>query len=217
MALVLMCVAVAGCAAPQAPSEEWREKIGTPPITHIVLIQLKDPSRTRELLEDCNRLIPGIPSVLAYTSGTPLPMDRPNIVSDYSVGLFVAFKDDEGYRTYTDHPLHLALVEKWRGAWKDVRVVDFVDPPSTGSAVAPQPAGTPQKSTPAPSPTPPAQAAPAQAAPAQTPPAPASQAPPLSAPQQSAPPSQPAPAPPAQPGPPGTSGQPAQKPAPKPV
>jgi hypothetical protein len=154
-----------------------------------VLIQLKDPSRSRELLEDCNRLIPGIPAVLAYTSGTPLPMDRPNIVSDYSVGFFVAFKDDEGYRAYTDHPSHLALVEKWRSAWKDIRIVDFLDgsiqpagaatstqaapggaaptagsPPATGAGSATAQPATAQ----------PAQAQPAQAPTTSAPPRPAS-------------------------------------------
>jgi len=123
----IACLPLAGCSSPPDAVETRRVEISTPPIAHVVLITLKDPTRAAELVEDCNRLVPGIPSVLAYSCGLPLPSDRANVVGDYSVGFFVAFADEAGYREYTDHPSHLALVDKWRTAWKEVRIFDFVD------------------------------------------------------------------------------------------
>lgn len=130
MALPLLLATA--CATPQERVEERRTQIATPPITHIVLIQLKDPSRARELVEDCNRSLPGIPSVLAYACGEPLQSERPNVMKNYSVGFFVAFADEAGYKAYTEDPAQTALVEKWRTAWKDVRIFDFLEPANLG-------------------------------------------------------------------------------------
>lgn len=142
---------MAGCSTPPDAVEERRIEISTPPIAHVVLITLKDPTRAAELVEDCNRLVPGIPSVLAYSCGLPLPSDRANVVGDYSVGFFVAFADEAGYREYTDHPSHLALVDKWRTAWKEVRIFDFVDgmvPLPQASPVEPAPSTDPKGTPP---------------------------------------------------------------------
>lgn len=129
-ALALIALAaLAGCATPEQRVEQRRVEIATAPITHIVLIQLKDPTRAAELIEDCDRSVPGIPAVKAYSCGLPFPSDRPNVVGDYSVGFSVSFENEEGYRAYTEDPAHLALVEKWKTAWKDVRIFDFLDSP----------------------------------------------------------------------------------------
>lgn len=149
----LACLTLAGCSTPPNAVEERRVEISTPPIAHVVLITLKDPTRAAELVVDCNRLVPGIPSVLAYSCGLPLPSDRANVVGDYSVGFFVAFADEAGYREYTDHPSHLALVDKWRTAWKEVRIFDFVDgmvPVPQVPSVETAPATEPGSATPAP-------------------------------------------------------------------
>jgi hypothetical protein len=61
------------------------------------------------------------------------------VVENYSVGFLVTFQDEDGYKAYTDDPAHLALVEKWRNAWKEVRIFDFLDAP-VGAAPALQPA-----------------------------------------------------------------------------
>lgn len=152
----IACLPLAGCSSPPDAVETRRVEISTPPIAHVVLITLKDPTRAAELVEDCNRLVPGIPSVLAYSCGLPLPSDRANVVGDYSVGFFVAFADEAGYREYTDHPSHLALVDKWRTAWKEVRIFDFVDgmvPPAEPKPTEPTPATEPKGALPAGAPT----------------------------------------------------------------
>ncbi|MBL9140356.1 MAG: Dabb family protein [Phycisphaerae bacterium] len=155
-ALAAAALLASACATPEERVEERRNQIATPPITHIVLIQLKDPSRARELVEDCNRSLPGIPAVLAYACGEPLASDRPNVMKNYSVGFFVSFRDEEGYKEYTEDPAQLALVEKWRTAWKDVRIFDFleatgapfVQPPAAAApAPATQPSPPPQPAT----------------------------------------------------------------------
>lgn len=150
-----LCLVCTGCATPEQRVEQRRTRIAAAPITHIVLIELKDPTRTAELIEDCNRSLPGIESVKAYTCGAPLVTGRANVVADYSVGIYVAFEDDDGYREYVDHPAHVALAEKWRAAWKNVRIYDFLDDPKPPVPM-PEPVNT---TSPAPTPaTPPAPA-----------------------------------------------------------
>jgi hypothetical protein len=180
-ALALACI-LAGCeATPEAASLARRNDLDTPGITHVVLVQLKDPSRTAELVADCDRALPGIPGVAGYSCGVPLDMGRSNVSGDYDVGIYVGFRGAAEYRAYLEDPGHLALVERWREGWKAVRIFDVVEgvaaaapvdrpatPPSPAAAPgnAPSqpapPAAVPQTSpTPGPSPT----AAPAPAKP----------------------------------------------------
>lgn len=165
---------LAGCAG--GPQAAEPRQAPTPPITHVVLIQLKDPTRTQELILDCDRTLPAISSVLTYSCGRPMASNRPNVVDDYSVGIYVGFKDEDGYRVYADDPGHLALVEKWRTAWKSIKIYDILD--------AASPAGMEQPVAPAAQPAP--AAAPA-AAPATPPAAPAASSSPGTAPAGSTP------------------------------
>jgi hypothetical protein len=186
-----------GCAStPEAESLARKDDLGTAPITHVVLVQLKDPTRIGELVADCDRALPGIPGVAAYSCGVPLDMGRSNVTKDYDVGIYVGFADASAYRGYLDDPRHLALVEEWRDGWKAVRIFDVLagDPAAvqavTASRTAPPPAEVPapKPAAPAPAAAPastPAPAAPASAAPASSAPtsaAPASAAPPSAAP-----------------------------------
>lgn len=186
-----------GCAStPEAESLARKDDLGTAPITHVVLVQLKDPTRIGELVADCDRALPGIPGVAAYSCGVPLDMGRSNVTKDYDVGIYVGFADASAYRGYLDDPRHLALVEEWRDGWKAVRIFDVLagDPAAvqavTASRTAPPPAEVPapKPAAPAPAAAPastPAPAAPASAAPANSAPtsaAPASAAPPSAAP-----------------------------------
>lgn len=173
---------VAGCAStPEAESLARKEKLETPAITHVVLVQLKDPSRTAELVADCDRALPGIESVRGYACGVPMETGRSNVIGDYDVGIYVGFVDSTGYRAYLDDPRHLDLVERWREGWKAVRIFDVISPeaPEARKAPVPEPVvapaaeqdakagakGPPEPGTPGPS-------APANA-PAATPAAPA--------------------------------------------
>jgi hypothetical protein len=186
-----------GCAStPEAEALARTDDLGTAPITHVVLVQLKDPTRIGELVADCDRALPGIPGVAAYSCGVPLDMGRSNVTKDYDVGIYVGFADASAYRGYLDDPRHLALVEEWRDGWKAVRIFDVLagDPAAvqavTASRTAPPPAEVPapKPAAPAPAAAPastPAPAAPASAAPASSAPtsaAPASAAPPSAAP-----------------------------------
>jgi hypothetical protein len=149
---------VAGCAStPEAASLARKERLETPAITHVVLVQLKDPSRTAELVADCDRALPGIESVRGYACGVPMETGRSNVIGDYDVGIYVGFVDATGYRAYLDDPRHLDLVERWREGWKAVRIFDVISPEAPEArkapAVEPAPLPAPQApgaSTPAP-------------------------------------------------------------------
>lgn len=145
-ALLAFVALVAGCAStPEAESLARKEKLETPAITHVVLVQLKDPSRTAELVADCDRALPGIESVRGYACGVPMETGRSNVIGDYDVGIYVGFVDSTGYRAYLDDPRHLDLVERWREGWKAVRIFDVISPeaPEARKAPEPTPAVTP--------------------------------------------------------------------------
>lgn len=134
------------CAStPEAESLARKERLETPAITHVVLVQLKDPSRTAELVADCDRALPGIESVRGYACGVPMETGRSNVIGDYDVGIYVGFVDSTGYRAYLDDPRHLDLVERWREGWKAVRIFDVISPeaPEARRAPAPEPVVAP--------------------------------------------------------------------------
>jgi hypothetical protein len=119
---------LAACtAAPEAIALERKADLGTAPITHLVLIQLKDPSRVQELVADCDRALPSIEAVAAYSCGVPLVSKRVTVLNDYDVGIYVGFRTNAEYRAYLEDPRHTALVERWRDGWKAVRIFDLVD------------------------------------------------------------------------------------------
>ncbi len=127
-ACALLALALAACeTTPEAQSLARKVDLDTAPLTHVVLVQLKDPSRAAELIQDCDRVLPSIEGVAAYSCGVPLVTGRTNVTSDYDVGIYVGFRTEAAYRDYIDHVRHLALVESWRDGWKAVRIFDIVE------------------------------------------------------------------------------------------
>jgi hypothetical protein len=143
LAWVLPLAAVACQSTPEAQSLARREDLGSPAITHLVLVQLKDPSRLAELVADCDRVLPAIEGVAGYSCGVPLDMGRSNVSGDYDVGIYVGFRDADSYRSYVDDPRHLELVERWRDGWKGVRIFDVIEGIPTVAPPAPAPSAVP--------------------------------------------------------------------------
>ena len=190
LACATLGIAFVGCAStPEAQSLARKADLDTAPITHVVLVQLKDPTRTAELIADCDQVLPAITGVSGYSCGVPLVTGRTNVTGDYDVGIYVGFRTDADYRSYVDDPRHLAMVDRWRDGWKAVRIFDVVSGmpaasavPGTAAAPTAAPAATPASAAPAIRPAVPAAPAAASPAPAPAPapgatPAPKSAAP----------------------------------------
>lgn len=159
-AAALAALLAAGCATtPEEASLKRRDAITTAPITHVVLIDLKDPTRTAELVADCDRTLPGIESVISYACGVPMVTDRANVLSDYDVGFSVGFHSEAEYKAYLEDPRHQGIVARWREAWKSVKIYDIVSGAAPANTVMLPPA-------PAKPPTPAADPSPAASAPA---------------------------------------------------
>ena len=172
LACAALGIAFVGCAStPEAQSLARKADLDTAPITHVVLVQLKDPTRTAELIADCDQVLPAIKGVSGYSCGIPLVTGRTNVTGDYDVGIYVGFRTDADYRSYVDDPRHLAMVDRWRDGWKAVRIFDVISGmpaasavPGTAAAPTAAPAATPASAAPAIRPAVPA--APAAASPA---------------------------------------------------
>lgn len=179
LACAALGIAFVGCAStPEAQSLARKADLDTAPITHVVLVQLKDPTRTAELIADCDQVLPAIKGVSGYSCGVPLVTGRTNVTGDYDVGIYVGFRTEAEYRAYVDDPRHMAMVDRWRDGWKAVRIFDVISGMPAASAVpgtAAVPATAAQTTAPAATPASATQAnRPAvPAAPAATSPAPA--------------------------------------------
>lgn len=114
MSAALVVIALSGgCAAPKAP-----------PITHVVLISLADPTQSDELIAECRADLAKIPSITLFGCGRAVDTDRANVDGNYDVGLVIGFDSEEGYRRYVEDPVHVRLVEKWKPRWTRARIFD---------------------------------------------------------------------------------------------
>lgn len=150
LACAALGIALLGCAStPEAQSLARKADLDTPPITHVVLVQLKDPTRAAELIADCDEVLPSIKGVSGYSCGAPLVTGRTNVTGDYDVGIYVGFRTEAEYRAYVDDPRHLSMVDRWREGWKGVRIFDVMSGMPTATA-APATSATPAATTPTP-------------------------------------------------------------------
>jgi hypothetical protein len=95
-------------------------------IQHVLLLKLDDPSRRTALIEDCDRLLPGIEGVVSYWSGTPDESGRvsPAIDSNWDVALCVGYPNEAAYAAYVIDPAHIKLVSTWKPELLWLRIHD---------------------------------------------------------------------------------------------
>lgn len=97
-------------------------------INHVVLITLRDPARAEALIEDSDRMLGTIPSVVSYFCGRHLESGRTTVDGTYTVALYVGFNSMEGYQAYLDHEGHTELVAAWGPEVESMRIFDVHDP-----------------------------------------------------------------------------------------
>jgi hypothetical protein len=116
-----------GCSQPRSASIE--KSANQAALNHVVLVSLKDPADTQQLLADCHRLLPLIPTVRTWWIGTPVDTGRAKVDDAYEVGLCVGFEDEAGLQAYLVDPLHLELVDEWGPKASQFRIFDIgLDP-----------------------------------------------------------------------------------------
>lgn len=114
---------LSGCATSSATVRAATAK----PIHHIVFINLSDPTQSEELIRD-SRALAEIPGVSGLIVGPRYNSGRAAAATDFDVGLSLDLASDADYRRYLDHPLHQALITKWRPRWQSAQIRDFSDP-----------------------------------------------------------------------------------------
>ncbi len=113
-----LALATTSCAATTLPADA---------LGHDVFITLKksDASSIAGLTQDCRKLreIPGIlrldagPRAAAMTSEFNDPT--------FHVGLHVVFSSGTAHDRYVDHPIHKALLKRWKAEIAQIRVFDY--------------------------------------------------------------------------------------------
>jgi hypothetical protein len=94
-------------------------------IQHVVLVELDDPARAIEMMQDMREAFEAIPVLAAWQAGPKVDTGRPQVQAWYTVGIVTEFDTVEDYKAYLEHPRHKALVEKWKPRWKRSEMFDF--------------------------------------------------------------------------------------------
>jgi len=91
-------------------------------LSHVVLITTKDKNYADKLCEGLETL-KAIPNISIHF-GKPIPSNRPVVDSNYTVGIVVQCKDQEGLTFYAEHPIHLKFVKEYLND-VSIKVYDF--------------------------------------------------------------------------------------------
>ena len=110
-------------ASPSGP-----QSTAIPPLRHVVLIKLNDPSDLAACQADARRRIAATKLARAVFVGTPVDIGRTTVDGNYDLALDMAFDSVADYRAYLDHPEHQALVNDWKPKFREMRVFDFEAP-----------------------------------------------------------------------------------------
>ncbi len=101
------------------------------PYMHVVIFYVKKDApdgAAKAIVDDSHKLLAKIPSVRHLWVGPPAKEATPKVaVTDYAVGLTIAFEDAAGLKTYLDHDLHQKFVKKHTEHIEKVLVYDFVN------------------------------------------------------------------------------------------
>lgn len=97
-------------------------------ISHVVLVQLEDPSLAGEVIADARRRLGAIPGVVSFSVGGHIDTGRATVMSDYDVGMIIGFDTEAAYAGYVTHPDHVAFVEAWKPGITGLRIWDIHDP-----------------------------------------------------------------------------------------
>gem|GEM_PF-1516412 len=125
---ILLSAATPGCdsrpwahsASPSGP-----QSTAIPPLRHVVLIKLSDPSDLAACQADARRRIEATKLARRLFIGTPVDIGRTTVDGNYDLALDMAFDSVADYRAYLDHPEHQALVNDWKPKFREMRVFDF--------------------------------------------------------------------------------------------
>lgn len=101
------------------------ESLRTPPLQHVVLVDLADDGDIPAMKAASDAVLPRIATVRGYACGRPVDIGRTNVSNDYDLGIVVQFDSVDAYRAYLVDPLHVRLVEEWKPRWKRAFIVDF--------------------------------------------------------------------------------------------
>jgi Stress responsive A/B Barrel Domain len=125
LALLLALGASAGCASrpPTAFDSVGGEPSST--IRHVVLIDLKSADDAPSLIAAMDSGIAKIPGIVHYWRGEPFPSQRPEVSSNYDVGLVIDFRDAAAYDAYVSDPRHVGLVTEWKPRLNGLTVYDI--------------------------------------------------------------------------------------------
>ena len=123
-ALAALALALCGCTRMHVKPAGGPERR----IQHVVLVELDDPARASEMMQDMRDSFEAIPMLAGWQAGPKVDTGRPQVQAWYTVGMVTEFDTVEDYRAYLEHPRHKALVEKWKPRWKRSEMFDFGSP-----------------------------------------------------------------------------------------
>jgi len=118
---------VAGCRTPMESVAEIRPERPSY-ISHVMVMQLEDPSQRDALIADCETMLAPIPGVETFAAGRRLAVSQDIPTSQYDVGLYVGFLSRAHFMQYLEHSNREAFLAKWEPRLESVQAYEIADP-----------------------------------------------------------------------------------------
>lgn len=92
-------------------------------LQHVMLFELKEPDRVRELSQDAGQLMQA--RVRSLVTGPRNAVADPMTDRAFDAGIVATFDSSADYREFIAHPAYHAFLERWRECSTNVRVFNF--------------------------------------------------------------------------------------------
>ncbi len=91
-----------------------REKPADGPVTHVVLVWLKDPGNAamRSKFVAASKSLNDLPGIINRQVGIVMPSDRIIVDDTFDVGVAVTLKDKKALQAYMQNPKHKKIVQE---------------------------------------------------------------------------------------------------------
>ena len=106
-----------------------REKQADGPVTHVVLVWLKDPGNAamRSKFVAASKALNDLPGIVNRQVGIVMPSDRAIVDDTFDVGMTVTLKNKKAMQAYMQNPKHKKIVqEQLKPMVNRIVIYDFI-------------------------------------------------------------------------------------------
>lgn len=119
VAALAACLLLASCATRRTVGRE------DAPVTHVVLVKLKDPSHATDAYRDTFNVLNKVRTAHTLTKGFAYDTGRKEVDGTYDLALLMDFPDRLTYEKYLNSAEHQKLLRVWKPHVEMLRIFDI--------------------------------------------------------------------------------------------